>query len=213
MTEKDTSKKTTWEKLNIAAKQDTSKSTNDEKTLSAKKEKLEEKQLSLPTHEALEAQLLEMENQSNECKNQLAKLKEENIYLLAEMENMQRRHDRAIGNNAKFAIEKIVKSLVSTLASFETACQFLIAKNDPDSSGFQLIFKKLITLLKENGVTIIDPNGKEFDSHYHEAMLIEETDEFAPNTIIRVLQKGYLLHDRLIQPALVVVAKAKEKTS
>lgn len=215
MTEKDTSKKSTWEKLNIAAKKNSSKSTNEEKDPPTEKEKLEpEKQLTNPSHEALEAQLLESENQLNEVKNQLAQLEEQKIYHLAEMENIQRRNKRDIEMAYKFSLEKFIKELLPIKDSLEIALDHA-KTNETDAalSGIQLTLKQLQSLLDKNGVKSVEPAGQVFDSRFHEAMVAEENDELAPNTIIRVLQKGYLLHERLIRPALVVVAKAKERTS
>jgi molecular chaperone GrpE len=214
MTEKKPSKKSTWEKLNIAAKQDTSKSSNEEKTSPAEKEKPDqEKQLTHPSYETLEAQLLATEKQLDDSKSQLAKLEEQKIYQLAEMDNIQRRTKRDIENAYKFSLEKFIKELLPVKDSLETAL-FHAKSEEQDAalSGIQLTLKQLQSLLEKNGVKTIEPTGQPFDSHFHEAMLAEESNE-TPNTIIRVLQKGYLLHERLIRPALVVVAKAKEKTS
>ncbi len=215
MAEKDISKKSTWEKLNIAAKQDTSKSSNEKKASSVEKKKPEqEKQITLPSYEALEAQLLEMESRLNDNKSQLAKLEEQKIYQLAEMDNIQRRTKRDIENAYKFSLEKFIKELLPVKDSLEITLEHAKAGEQNSAlSGIQLTLKQLQSLLEKNGIKSIEPAGQPFDSHFHEAMLTEENDELAPNTIIRVLQKGYLLHERLMRPALVVVAKAKEKTS
>lgn len=214
MAEKDTSKKSTWEKLNIASKQETSKSTNEEKASSAEKKKpKQEKQLPHPSYEELEAQLLATEKQLDDSKGQLAKLEEQKIYQLAEMDNIQRRTKRDIENAYKFSLERFIKELLPVKDSLETALAHAKSEEkDAALSGIQLTLKQLQNLLEKNGVKSIEPAGQPFDSHFHEAMLAEESNE-APNTIIRVLQKGYLLHERLMRPALVVVAKAKEKTS
>ncbi len=216
MAEKDTSKKSTWEKLNIAAKQEKPKSTHEEKNSSIdteKKKPEQEKQLPHPSYEELEAQLLATEKQLDDSKGQLAKLEEQKIYQLAEMDNIQRRTKRDIENAYKFSLEKFIKELLPVKDSLETALAHAKSEEqDAALSGIQLTLKQLHSLLEKNGVKSIEPTGQPFDSHFHEAMLAEESNE-APNTIIRVLQKGYLLHERLMRPALVVVAKAKEKTS
>lgn len=217
MAEKDTSKKSTWEKLNSTAKEDTSTSSNEAKVSAAEAEKekpVQGKQLNHPSYEALEAQLLATENQLNGVKNQLAQLEEQKIYQLAEMDNIQRRTKRDIENAYKFSLEKFIKELLPIKDSLETALAHAKPEEqDTALSGIQLTLKQLQHLFEKNGVKSIEPAGQPFDSHFHEAMLTEENDELAPNTIIRVLQKGYLLHERLMRPALVVVAKAKEKTS
>lgn len=214
MAEKDTSKKSTWEKLKTEAKQETSKPTNEEKAPSAEKKKPEpEKQLTHPSYEELEAQLLLTEKQLDDSKSQLAKLEEQKIYQMAEMDNIQRRTKRDIENAYKFSLEKFIKELLPIKDSLETALVHAKSEEqDAALSGIKLTLKQLQSLLEKNGVKSIEPVGQPFDSHFHEAMLAEESDE-TPNTIIKVLQKGYLLHERLMRPALVVVAKAKEKTS
>lgn len=218
MTEKDTSKKTTWEKLSTTAKQDSSRSTPKEEEISSEKKKStpkeEEKLLKHPSYKALKSQLQEAEKQLNDTKNQLTHLEEQKIYQLAEMDNIQRRAKRDIENAHKFSLEKFINELLPIKDSLETALFHAKTKEqDAALSGIQLTLKQLEHLLEKNGVKSIEPAGQPFDAHFHEAMLAEENDEMTPNTIIRVLQKGYLLHGRLIRPALVVVAKAKEKTS
>lgn len=215
MSEKDTPKKSTWEKLNKVAKQDSTQSTNNEETPATKKENPKsQNKLPHPNYEDLEKKLVETEMQVNEYKSQLVKFEEQKIYQLAEMDNIQRRTKRDIENAYKFSLEKFIKELLPVKDSLEAALELATAKeHDPALSGIKMTLKQLQNLLEKNGVKSVEPAGKPFDSHFHEAMLAEESDEFAPNIIIKVLQKGYLLHERLIRPALVVVAKAKEKTS
>lgn len=214
MTEKDTSKKSTWEKLTIAAKQDSSKTAKEKASAVEKEHPEQEKQLPHPSDETLETQLLEAANQLNECNAQLAKFEEQKIYQLAEMDNIQRRTQRDIENAYKFSLEKFIKELLPIKDSLEIALDHAKAEEqDSALSGIQLTLKQLQSLLEKNGVKSIEPVGQPFDSHFHEAMLTEASDELSPNTIIKVLQKGYLLHERLMRPALVVVTKAKEKTS
>lgn len=213
MTKKDTSKKTTWEKLNTAANQEPSKSTTAEET-STTEEPVSAHKVTHPTYEALEIQLLETETQLNLQKDQLLKYKEQEKYHLAEIENMRRRTKLDVENAYKFSLEKFIKELLAVKDSLEAALDTLLATdNNPALTGIQLTLKQLQNILEKNGVKPIEPSGKHFDPHFHEAMLAEESDELAPNTIIKVLQKGYLLHERLMRPALVVVSKAKEKTS
>lgn len=211
MSKKDTSKKTTWEKLNNATNQDAAKSaTTEESVITPDKS---QNKLTHPTYEALETQLLETETQLENYKSQLVKYKEQEKYQLAEVENIRRRTKLDVENAYKFSLEKFIKELLPVKDSLETALELTIAKENSSASGIQLTLKQLQNLLEKNGVKSIEPAGEHFDAHFHEAMLAEENDALAPNTIIKVLQKGYLLHERLIRPALVVVAKAKENAS
>ncbi len=212
MSKKDTSKKTTWEKLNTAANQEPSKSATAKETSTTEKP-ASAHELAHPTYEALETQLLETDTQLNLQKDQLLKYKEQEKYYLAEIENIRRRTKLDVENAYKFSLEKFIKELLPVKDSLEAALDTPpTADSNPASTGIRLTLKQLQSILEKNGVKSIEPFGKHFDPHFHEAMLAEESDE-APNTIIKVLQKGYLLHERLMRPALVVVSKAKEKTS
>ena len=212
MSKKDTSKKTTWEKLNNATNQDPAKSAITEESVITPDKS--QNKLTHPTYEALETQLLETETQLENYKSQLVKYKEQEKYQLAEVENIRRRTKLDVENAYKFSLEKFIKELLPVKDSLEAALELTIAKESSSAlSGIQLTLKQLQNLLEKNGVKSIEPAGEHFDPHFHEAMLAEENDELAPNTIIKVLQKGYLLHERLIRPALVVVAKAKENAS
>ena len=213
MSKKDTSKKTTWEKLNTAANQEPSKSVPAKETPTTEKPASAHKSTH-PAYEALETQLLETETQLNLQKEQLLKYKEQEKYHLAEIENIRRRTKLDVENAYKFSLEKFIKELLPVKDSLEAALEAPLASNSNDDlTGIQLTLKQLQSILEKNGVKSIEPSGKHFDPHFHEAMLAEESDELAPNMIIKVLQKGYLLHERLMRPALVVVSKAKEKTS
>jgi molecular chaperone GrpE len=213
MSKKDTSKKNTWEKLNTAANQEPSKSVPAKETPAAEK-RVSTHKSTHPAYEALETQLLETETQLNLQKEQLLKYKEEEKYHLAEIENIRRRTKLDVENAYKFSLEKFIKELLPVKDSLEAALEAPLATNsNPAFTGIQLTLKQLQSILEKNGVKSIEPSGKHFDPDFHEAMLAEESDELAPNMIIKVLQKGYLLHERLMRPALVVVSKAKEKTS
>lgn len=209
------SKKTTWEKLNAEA--DQAATVNEPVNESMIKEEKPESspKLTHPSYETLEKQLLQTETELEEHKSKLAQFKEQATYQLAEMENIRRRSKLDIENAYKFSLEKIIKELLPVKDSLEAALAPIASENDASSlKGIQLTLNQLKSVLEKNGVEAIEPlSGESFDAHYHQAMLTEESADQAPNTILKVLQKGYLLHKRLLRPALVIVAKAIEENT
>jgi molecular chaperone GrpE len=215
MSKNENSKKTTWEKLNAAAQLKETKNNAIEEEVENKQEvpKSETKtpaQLSHPSYEALEKQLNKTEALLEEHKNKLLQYQEQDAYRLAEIENIRRRSKQEVDNTYKFALEKMIKELLPVKDSLEAALAIIAeTKNSSILTGTQLTLKALQKVLEQNGVTTLDPNsGEAFNPYYHQAMLTEESPDQAPNTILKVLQKGYLLHGRLLRPALVVVVKA-----
>lgn len=140
-----------------------------------------------------------------------AKLEEQRdawLRALAEAENARKRAQADIANAHKYAVERIVESLVPVLDSLEAA----LADESPEPgvlrSGVELTLKQLRAALEKASVAEINPAQKDkFDPHRHQAMTMVETDA-EPNSIVAVMQKGYSLHERVIRPALVTVAKA-----
>lgn len=121
----------------------------------------------------------------------------------AESYNAQRRMEAETDKAKKFALQKFAKELLDVADNFERA----IANVNDDNlkQGLELTHKTLISTLERNGVTAIDPVGEKFNPEHHEAVGI---DPNAPSdTVGVVLQKGYLLHDRLLRPAMVQVGQ------
>ena len=125
----------------------------------------------------------------------------------AETENVRRRAQEDITKASKFAIEKFAKELIIVKDSLEAG---LAAENPSAESlrdGTELTLKQLIAAFEKSQLTEINPVGEKFDPHFHQAISMIKSDQ-APNTVVSVLQKGYLLADRVLRPALVIVAKA-----
>ena len=126
----------------------------------------------------------------------------------AETENVRRRAQEDIAKASKFAIEKFAKELIIVKDSLEAG---LAAENPSAESlrdGTELTLKQLIAAFEKSQLTEINPVGEKFDPHFHQAISMIEADQ-EPNTVVTVLQKGYLLAERVLRPALVVVAKPK----
>lgn len=126
----------------------------------------------------------------------------------AESDNVRKRSQVEIANAHKFAVENFAGELLAVRDSLEAALGSEKASAESMRSGVELTLRQLASVFEKFNVTPIDPAGQKFDPHRHQAISTAESDA-EPNTVVQVLQKGYLLHDRVIRPALVVVAKAK----
>ncbi|TDR30755.1 nucleotide exchange factor GrpE [Hydromonas duriensis] len=136
---------------------------------------------------------------------QVAQLKDQLLRTHAEMENVRRRASDDVSKAHKFAIEKFADSLLPVQESLEKA----LADNSGDLNtlreGVELTFKQLSSALEKGGVVVVDPKGELFDPHLHQAISATPS-ELPANTVIEVLQKGYKIADRVLRPALVIVA-------
>ena|SRR5688500_8048318 len=122
---------------------------------------------------------------------------------VADAENARKRALAEAASSQKYALERFAEGLLPVMDSLEAA------QKTGDVSGVELTLKQLRSALEKSSVREIDPKvGERFDPHRHQAMAAVEA-EADPNTIVSVMQKGYSLHDRVLRPALVTVAKAK----
>ncbi len=132
------------------------------------------------------------------------------LRLQADMGNMQRRVERDVMNAHKFALEKFVLELLPVIDSLERA----LAAHAEDASGagtlldgVNLTLKMFLAAFEKFGVQQVDPVGAAFNPDHHEAVSMQVDPSVPAGTVLSVLQKGYLLNDRLVRPALVIVAK------
>ncbi len=126
----------------------------------------------------------------------------------AETENVRRRAQEDISKAAKFAVERFAGELLAVKDSLEAALAADAPSVDSMKAGTELTLKQLVSAFEKANLNEINPAGEKFDPHRHQAISVVEADQ-EPNTVVTVLQKGYLLADRTLRPALVVVAKAK----
>lgn len=155
-----------------------------------------------PSYIELEKKLTEAETKANDYWNQQLRAQ-------AEIENVRRRAERDVANAHKFALEKFVADLLPVVDSLDRALLSDIGGNELAQKmheGIELTMALFLKTLEKYGVKQIDPVGETFNPELHQAIATKPSDEFASNTVLEVLQKGYSLNDRLIRPALVVVA-------
>jgi len=154
--------------------------------------------------DALKAKIEELENALSEHKDMALRAQ-------AEAENTRRRAEREVSNASKFALERFAKEILAVVDSLEKALEVPLADeaHKPMREGIELTYKLLIDTLKKFSIEQISPLGENFDPNLHEAMVMQESEEHEPNSVIQVIQNGYSLNGRLIRPARVIVAKGK----
>jgi molecular chaperone GrpE len=127
----------------------------------------------------------------------------------AEMENIRRRADEDIAKARKFAVEAFAESLLPVKDSLEAAIALPNATNEQLLEGVHATLRQLAGALERNRVVQVSPPaGSKFDPHQHQAISMVPADQ-EPNTVVAVLQKGYLINERVLRPALVTVAATK----
>jgi len=130
----------------------------------------------------------------------------------AETENVRRRAQEDIAKAAKFAIDRFARELLAVKDSLEAALGIETASVESLRSGTELTLRQLVSAFEKSALTEVNPIGEKFDPHRHQAVSVVES-EHEPNTVVTVLQKGYLLADRVLRPALVIVAKGSDLKS
>jgi molecular chaperone GrpE len=127
---------------------------------------------------------------------------------LAEVENIKKRSLREREEYFKYANVSLIKKLLPVIDDLYRAVD--VAQNSKDfeglSKGVEMTARTLDDLLKGEGVKVIESLGKPFDPQFHQALTVEPSDEHPENTVIEQLQKGYVIHDRVIRPSLVKVS-------
>src|SRR5687768_7570719 len=127
----------------------------------------------------------------------------------AEAENARKRAQIDIANAHKYAIENFSTELLAVMDSLEAGLAVESTTVEAFKSGMELTLKQLNAAFDKFNIKQIDPLGTKFDPHLHQAMCMVES-ELPHNTVVQVMQKGYVLNDRVIRPALVSVSKGKE---
>ncbi len=133
----------------------------------------------------------------------------------ADFENFKKRSFRESEDFRKYANELLLLELLSVVDNLERAIQSTNSENNAAGcviEGVEMTLKALLKIFEKFSVKLIGAVGKPFDPNFHQAMMQETSDLFPENTVIREFQKGYLLHDRLLRPSMVVVSKGPGKT-
>ena len=157
-----------------------------------------------------------VEEQLADARAQVGQQRDAMLRALADAENARKRYQAEAANSQKYAIERFAEALLPVVDSLEAALANKDASREALRDGVQLTLRQLTQALEKARVSPIAPTpGERFDPHRHQAMAAVEAppgEMREPNTVVATMQKGYQLHDRVLRPALVTVAKPVEKT-
>ena len=154
---------------------------------------------------APEARIAGLEAQLAAATAEAARLTEDFLRAKAETENTRRRAAEDVAKAHKFSVESFATSLLAVRDSLEAALAVDSPSIESLREGVEITQRQLAAAFDKANIAQVDPAGEKFDPHRHEAMGQVPSDQ-APNTVVTVLRKGYLLNDRVIRPALVMVA-------
>ena len=155
---------------------------------------------------ALEAKFEAKEKEAEENYDRLLRLS-------AEFENYKKRSSREIDEFRKFANQSLIKEMLSVVDNLELAMNSTNsheAINKDLLQGLEMTHREILKVFEKFNVKPIDAKGQPFDPTFHEAVMQEETNDYAKNTVINEMQRGYMIHERLLRPSMVVVAKPRE---
>ena len=158
----------------------------------------------VPEHVELTALLEDVRGKADEHWNQCLRLQ-------ADMENLRKRSERELSNAHKFALERFAQDLLPVRDSLEMGLAAFDSENAETGTlreGIELTLQMLSSVMGKFEIQEVNPQDERFDPDFHQAMSIQERADVEPNTVVTVVQKGYLLNDRLIRPAMVIVSKA-----
>ena len=161
-----------------------------------------EKTEEMPAQEQdpMEQKVAELEGKLEEADNRYLRLQ-------ADFDNFRRRSRIELEASAKYRAQSIITDLLPAIDNFERALKMDVDNEQAKSlkQGVEMVYRSLLDALKNEGVEVIEAVGKEFDPHLHQAVMQAEDENFGPNIVVEEFQKGYMLKDRIIRPAMVKV--------
>jgi molecular chaperone GrpE len=157
---------------------------------------------------AAQSETDELSQKLSEYENKLGEMREVLLRERAEIENQRKRLQRDLEQARKFANERLLGDLLPVCDNLERGLAVENADTAALREGMDLTLKALLKVAEGNGLKAIDPLGQPFNPEQHQAMSMIDVPGKAPNTVVAVMQKGYVLNDRLLRPALVAISKA-----
>ena len=170
----------------------------------------DEEKIGPETESEVDSEMMDLQFALGEAEKELADHREAMLRMQAEMVNLRKRLVRDLEKSRKFALERFAGELLPVADNLERALE--AAGDSPDSAslieGVELTLKSFMDVIAKNGIEVVDPMGEPFDPQVAQAMSMVENGDVEPNTVIAVMQKGYVLNGRLLRPAMVMVSKA-----
>ena len=198
----------------LSKSKETSKSAGDEKKIDDEQSPTQEKVIE---DDKLESSNSEQDNDNeiiSDLEQKVSDLKDQLMRTLADGENLRKRTLKDVEHSKKYSHISFVKDLVSSVDNLQRALE---AVPEDKSSlpepiknliiGLEIVEKEITSTLEKHNVKQIDPLGEKFDYNFHQAMFEVPTNDDEPGTVVQVSQKGYILHDRLVRPAMVGISK------
>ena len=152
---------------------------------------------------------LESEEDSPSLEEEIESLKDQILRAKAEVQNVRRVAEQEVRKARLYGIESLAKNFLSVGDNLERAVESLNDESKPEDleEGLRLILKSYEDALETGGVISIDPKGELFNPEQHEALSVIENEDLEPNSIIEVIQRGFMIQDRVLRPAKVIVTK------
>ena len=202
--------------------QETNEKIEKEEIIENKDENLEESNSTKNDETQVEADSTEEENEESEeerLQEEVRTLKEDKIRVLAEMENLRKRFDREKIDSIKYGSVNFARDILSPGDNLERALSAINQEEDHPQSiknlieGLKMVQKEFSSALEKNGITKINSMNEKFDPNLHQAMMEVERDDLDEGIVVQEIQTGYMMHDRLLRPAMVGVSKKPKQNN
>ena len=202
--------------------QETKEKIAKEEIIENKDENLEESNSTKNDETQVEADSTEEENEESEeerLQEEVRTLKEDKIRVLAEMENLRKRFDREKIDSIKYGSVNFARDILSPGDNLERALSAINQEEDHPQSiknlieGLKMVQKEFSSALEKNGISKINSMNEKFDPNLHQAMMEVERDDLDEGIVVQEIQTGYMMHDRLLRPAMVGVSKKPKQNN
>ena len=202
--------------------QETKEKTEKEEIIENKDENLEESNSTKNDEPQVEADSTEEKNEESEeerLQEEVRNLKEDKIRVLAEMENLRKRFDREKIDSIKYGSVNFARDILSPGDNLERALSAINQEEDHPQSiknlieGLKMVQKEFSSALEKNGISKINSMNEKFDPNLHQAMMEVERDDLDEGIVVQEIQTGYMMHDRLLRPAMVGVSKKPKQNN